>query len=177
MIILASASKARRKLIKICKRNAVLAKSDIDETRLQGESLFEYLERITYLKAVKFVSKKNTVISADTVIVFEDKIIGKPKSRQNAFEILKNLEGKKHFCFSGVTVLSNKRYEFFVDYAVVYMDRIGDKAINDYLDKEDYKTKAAGYGIQGLASKFMYVIKGDITTVIGLPMKKLCKII
>ena len=177
MIILASASKARRKLIKMCKKNAVFGRSDIDETRLDNEKLFDYLQRVTYLKAIKFVSSKNTVISADTVIVFKEKIVGKPKDIKEAFDVLSALRGNVHYCFSAVTILSQYKYEFFVDSAAVYMKPVSDNQIYDYLDSEDFGSKAAGYAIQGSASNFMNVKKGDVTTVIGLPMKKLCRII
>ena len=177
MIILASASKARRKLIKMCRRNTAFKRSDIDETRLDNEELFDYLQRITYLKALKFVSSRNTVISADTVIVFKEKMIGKPKNKKEAFDILSMLRGSCHYCFSAVTIFSPHIYEFFVDYAAVYMKPISNNQIYNYLDSEDFGSKAAGYAIQGSASEFMSVVKGDITTVIGLPMKKLCRII
>ncbi len=177
MIVLASASTARRKLIKICKKNISFAYSDIDETRKNKEELYDYLQRVTYLKAFGFVSSKKTVIAVDTVVVFRDKIIGKPKNRQEAFDILTNLKGNYHYCFSAVTILSDKAYEFFVDYAVVYMNYVNDKQIDDYLSVEDFTKRAAGYAVQGRASAFMEVVKGDVTTVIGLPMKRLCRII
>ncbi len=177
MIILASASDARRKLIKICKKNVVLKKSDINERRLPNESIYDYLQRITYMKSVKFLNRYSTIIGVDTVILFNDEVIGKPRDRMDAFNILKALSGEYHYCFSGVTLLSKQRYEFFVDCAVVYMKKLKDDEIEGYLDCEEYKGKAAGYAIQGKASRFMKVIKGDITTVIGLPVKRLCRII
>ena len=177
MLVLASASKARRKLIKMCKRNVVLKSSDVDEARYNNEDIYDYLKRVTYLKGVRFVNSYTRVISADTVIVYKDRIIGKPKDRSDAFGILSELSGKRHFCFSGVTILSDSEYRFFVDYAVVGVKKMTEEEINAYLDRNEYVGKAAAYAIQGFASKFVYLIKGDITTVIGLPMKKLCRII
>jgi septum formation protein len=175
--ILATASKARRKLMKICKKNVLFAKAELDETRFSNEDIYDYLQRITYLKAYKFLRKNRRVISADTVISFNDSIIGKPKDKSEAFEILSLLRGKKHYCKSGVTIIAQDYYEFFVDSAVVYMNYLSDRDIYKYLDNEDFASKAAGYAIQGRARHFMRIVKGDITTVIGLPMKKLCRII
>jgi len=177
MLVLASASKARRKLIKICKRNVILKSSRIDETRYSNEDIYDYLKRITYLKGLRFVNRYTRVISADTVIVYKDKIIGKPKNRDDAFGMLSELSGKRHFCFSAVTILSDFEYRFFVDCAVVGVEQLSKEEINAYLDTNEYIGKAAAYAIQGFASKFVYLIKGDITTVIGLPMKRLCRII
>lgn len=177
MIILASASGARRKLIKMCRKNVVMKKSDVDERRLPDEDIYDYLQRITYMKAVHFLNKYSTVIGVDTVILFEDKVIGKPEDRMDAFNILRLLSGNYHYCFSGVTILSDQRYEFFADYAAVYMKELKDEEIENYLEYEEYKDKSGGYAIQGRASRFMSVAKGDVTTVIGLPVKRLCRII
>ncbi len=177
MIVLASASAARRRLIKICRKNVILASSNMDETRFENEDIYDYLRRITYLKGLRFVNLHTTVITADTVIVHKDRVIGKPKNRQDAFNILSELSGDRHFCFSGVTVMSKKGYMFFVDCAVVEIESLKKNEIDSYLDKNEYIGKAAAYAIQGYASDFVRVIKGDVTTVIGLPMKRLCKII
>ncbi len=177
MLILASSSRARRKLIKMCKRNAVVKKPRIDESRHEKESLEAYLQRVTYMKATRFLNNSATVISADTVIEFEGMIIGKPKDRNDAFNTIKRLSGNLHRCITGVSVLSSDHYEFFVDYAIVRVNRLADEEIERYLDTGEYIGRAAGYAIQGIASRFMRVIEGDVTTVIGLPMRILCKII
>ncbi len=177
MIILASASVARRKLIKMCKRNIIIKSSDIDESRYDNEDIYAYLQRVTYMKGIRFVKSNTTVISADTVIVYKDKMIGKPKNRRDAFNILSMLSGNRHFCFSGVSIMSEYGYEFFVDYAVLRVMDLDKKAIDSYLDKKEYIGKAAAYAIQGSASEFIELVKGDIKTVIGLPMRELCKII
>ncbi len=177
MLIFATGSAARRKLIKMCKKNAVFKNPKIDERRFDKENVYDYLQRVTYMKAVSFVNKNSIVAAADTIIFYKDKIIGKPINRENAFEILSMLSGNYHCCFSAATILSMKGYEFFTDYAVVYMDKLNSEQINLYLDSNEYKNRAAGYAIQGLASNFLRVVKGDINTVIGFPMKKLCRII
>ncbi len=177
MILLASSSIARRKLIKICKKNVLFGIPDIDEKRLSKEDIYEYLQRITYLKALGFIKSNTTVICADTVIVSGNEIFGKPKDRKDAFNMLSVLSGNKHFCFTGVGVISYNRYEFFIERAVVKMKKLSKNEIESYLDRKEYIDKAAGYAIQGYAASFMDIVKGDITTVIGLPMKRLCRII
>ncbi len=177
MIILATQSKARRKLFKKCVRNAVFRVSKIDETRFDNESVVEYLLRVSFLKAREFYKKGVISIGADTIVVFDDEVIGKPKNISEAFEILKKLSGHYHRCLTGVSVIREEGCVSFVDEAVVFMEKLSDKEIMDYVRTGEFEGRAAGYAIQGRASAFMRVVKGDKTTVIGLPMKKLCRII
>jgi len=177
MIILATQSKARRKLFKKCKRNAVFKVSHVDETRLSGEDVYDYLLRVSFLKASEFFKKGVVSIGADTVILFKDKVIGKPEDEKEAFNILKMLSGQYHICLTGVTVLKEQRWVSFVEKALVFVKSLTDKEIREYVKTKEFQGRAGGYAIQGRASKFMRVVQGDITTVIGLPMKKLCRII
>ena len=177
MIILATQSEARRKLFKKCKRNAIFKKANIDERRLDGEGVEDYLLRVSFLKASVFYKNGITVIGADTVIEFDGKIIGKPKDDEEAFAILKMLSGNYHRCLTGVTVLKDGRCISFVDKAIVYMDRLSNNEIWEYVKSGEYKGKAAGYAIQKRAARFMRLVRGDVTTVVGLPMKRLCSII
>ncbi len=177
MIILATQSEARRKLLKKCKRNAIFKVSHVDERILKGENVYCYLLRISLLKASKFYKSDIISIGADTVIVFDDKIIGKPSNDYEAFTILRMLSGNYHRCLTGVTVLKENKCISFVDEAIIYMKKLTEKEIWDYVKTGEYKGKAAGYAIQKRAAKFIKLVKGDITTVIGLPMKKLCTII
>ncbi len=177
MIVLASSSPARRKLIKKCIRNAVVKKPRINEKRNRDEGINGYLKRITYLKAERFVRSGVKVISADTVIVFQNEIIGKPKDRKDAFEIFSRLRGNIHYCITAVTILDSYNYIFFSDYATIYMKNINDESIERYLDTKEYINRSGGYAIQGSASKFLEIKQGDIATITGLPVKKICKII
>ncbi|WP_025209813.1 Maf family protein [Hippea sp. KM1] len=177
MIVLSSSSKARRKLIRKCKRNVVFGVSNIDESRLSGEAVYEYVLRLSYLKAVSVYKEGLIVIGADTVIVLDDEVFGKPKDRLEAFYMLRRLSGRIHECFSGVSIVSDKGSVSFVERALVKVDRLSDYQIEAYLDTGEYKGRAAGYAIQGKASGFMRVIEGDKTTVIGLPMKRLCRLL
>jgi len=177
MIVLATQSEARRKLFKKCKRNAIFTKANVDESILKGESVEDYLLRVSFLKAFVFYKHGITVIGADTVIEFEGKIIGKPKDDEDAFAILKMLSGNYHRCLTGVTILKNGRCFNFVDETVVFMKKLSDSEIWEYVRSGEYRGKAAGYAIQKRAGRFMRVVKGDVTTVVGLPMKRLCSII
>ncbi len=177
MIVLATASKPRRRLMKMCRRNVIVKYSNINESKREREDIYDYLYRITYQKAIKFAGVGRTVVSADTVIVCDGAIIGKPKDGDEAFFILRLLSGRNHYCYSGVSILSKNSHQFFVEYAILRMKYLSDDEIYEYLDRENYSRYAAGYAIQGLARGFIDIVKGDITTVIGLPMKRLCRII
>lgn len=176
MIILASKSKARRILFRRCVHNFVARVSNINEERINNETLDEYLERITYLKAKRFIKNGATVVSADTVIYFNGKIIGKAKDEQDAFNMLKMMSGNFHQCITGVTVISKDRYIFFIDSASLYMDKLSDREILNYLKCGEYKHKSGSYSIQGVASSFLKIVKGKIDTVIGLPVKKMYRV-
>ena len=177
MLILATASIARRKLLRKCKRNVVFKISNVDEKRFDNESIYEFLLRISYLKASVFYKNGVDVVGADTVLMVDDRIIGKPKNKEDAGEILKLLSGRKHLCLTGVAVLKNNSWIGFIERAVVKVDNLSDDLIEQYLNTDEWMGRAGGYAIQGRAKEFMRVVEGDITTVIGLPMKRLCRII
>ncbi len=176
MIILASRSKARRILFRKCVHNFVAKISNANEERVDNETLDEYLERVTYLKARPFIKSGATVVSADTVIFFNGKIVGKAKDERDAFGMLKMLSGNFHQCITGVTIINRYKYKFFIDGTLLYMDKLSDREILNYLKCGEYKHKSGSYSIQGRASGFLKIVNGEIDTVIGLPVKKICRL-
>ena len=150
--------------------------SNVNEERVDNETLDEYLERVTYLKARRFIKNDATVVSADTVIFFNGKIIGKAEDERDAFDMLKMMSGNFHQCITGVTVISRYRYKFFIDSTLLYMNRLSDREILNYLKCGEYKHKSGSYSIQGRASGFLKIVNGEIDTVIGLPVKKMCRL-
>lgn len=176
MIILASKSKARRILFRKCVHNFVAKSSKASEKRFSNETIDEYLKRVTYLKAKRFVKDGVTVVSADTVIFFNGKIVGKAGNEQDAFNMLRTLSGGFHQCVTGVTVITKDKYKFFIDSTLLYMYKLSDKEILDYLKCGEYKHKSGSYSIQGRASEFLEIVNGEIDTVVGLPVKKMCRL-
>ena len=111
-----------------------------------------------------------TVLGADTIVVLDDKILGKPKDREDAYNMLKALSGRVHSVFTGVCVIENGTSMTFAEETQVEFLPLTDEEINRYLDTDEPYDKAGAYGIQGYASKFVRGISGDYFNVVGLPI-------
>ncbi|MCY1537506.1 Septum formation protein Maf [compost metagenome] len=126
-------------------------------------------------KASAFGSVKDTiVITADTIVALESEILGKPKDRAHAQEMLHKLAGRRHEVYTGVTLLSSKQTISFYDVTEVYCKEVGEQEIDYYIDHFKPYDKAGSYGVQdwwGLA--VVKRIEGSYTNVMGLPTEKL----
>ena len=175
MLILASKSPRRKELLSLITEDFVIKTADVDESlpnNIEPASAVEYLSKI---KAEPFNNGADTVIGADTVVAVDGKILGKPKDRDDAYNMLKMLSGKYHSVFTGVTVISpTESITFSVETKVKFFD-LTDDEINAYIDTSEPYDKAGGYGIQGKGSLLVEKIKGDYFNVVGLPVSTLNK--
>lgn len=175
MLILASKSPRRKELLSLITEDFVVKTSDVDESlpnNIEPAKAVEYLSR---LKAKPFDNGTDTVIGADTVVAVDGIILGKPKDRDDAYNMLKLLSGKYHSVFTGVTVISpQKTITFSVETKVKFFE-LTDTEINAYIDTSEPFDKAGGYGIQGKGSLFVERIEGDYFNVVGLPVSALNK--
>lgn len=177
-LILASSSPRRAQLIKLLSMSYNIIAPNIDETALINENHIEYVLRISKEKAESIYSDRNDflVIGADT-IVFNGKILGKPKDKFHAYNMIKNLSGKTHSVITGVTILDNltaKKSIFYVETKVTF-DRISKEEINKYVESNEPYDKAGGYAIQGDAFKFIKSINGCYYNVMGFPLYEIYK--
>ena len=117
--------------------------------------------------------EKPLVISADTIVVIDDRFLGKPKSLQEAKETLSLLSGKKHQVFTGVCLKSKERVCCFFEKTDVYFEQIDAELLEFYLQTGDSLDKARAYGIQGKALSFIQKIEGSYSNVVGLPVNVL----
>jgi len=108
----------------------------------------------------------------DTIIYKDGKVIGKPKNRDDAYKILKQLSDDFHDVYTGLTVGYKGEYIFDYEITRVYFDKLDDYLINWYLDSGEYKYSAGGYTIQGFASIFIKRIEGCYYNIVGLPINK-----
>ncbi len=117
------------------------------------------------------------VISADTVVAVDNKILGKPKTKDEAFEMLKLLSGRHHFVYTGVYIRENnsKKSVIFYEKTKVQFKSLDIKEIYDYINTGEPMDKAGAYGIQSLGSLFVEKIDGDYFNVVGLPVCALAK--
>ena len=126
-----------------------------------------------------FRDNKDTlvVIGSDTVVSYKEKILGKPKDRHDAGQMIENLQGETHQVYTGVTVIygteSEEKTFSFYECTDVDVYPMNEKEISDYLDTDEPYDKAGAYGIQGIFGKYVKGIKGDYNNVVGLPLSRL----
>jgi septum formation protein len=175
-IILASQSPRRKQLLEWAEIDFDVIVSDSDETFPPGLSFEETAIHIARNKALA-VSKKNidgfTILAADTIVVCNNEILGKPSDRTNAIEILKKLSGTTHQVITGVVMLKNEKEISFADKTIVAFHELTEEQIVFYIDKYKPYDKAGAYAIQewigviGIKS-----INGDFYNVMGLPVSR-----
>jgi septum formation protein len=177
-IILASASPRRRELLSgLGVSFETLCLPGIDESFPDSLPANEVAEYISVKKAEAYKQQMQTnqlIITADTVVVSENRILGKPHSRENAVEMLRFLSGKTHHVITGVTILTtDKQKTFSVSTDVTFAD-ITDEEIYYYIDRYQPMDKAGAYGIQEWIG-FIAVesISGSYFNVMGLPIQRL----
>lgn len=178
MYILASASPRRKELLSKIINNFQIIPSSIDESLLVNDTtdVFETAELLATKKALdvyKSQPKDNIVIGADTVIVFNNKIYGKPQNKEDAINMLSSFSDNTHFVITGVCIASNKRTISFSSISKVTFYKLTNEEIENYLNDDEYKDKAGSYAIQGKASLFIKKIDGDYNSIIGLPIAEI----
>ncbi len=121
--------------------------------------------------------KGSVVIGADTVVAVDGKILGKPKSHEEAYEMIRMIAGRKHQVFTGVAVVHDGTAESFVEKTDVHVYEMSDAEIRTYANSAEPMDKAGAYGIQGAFGKFIRGIEGDYNTVVGLPVAHLYQVL
>ncbi len=179
-IILASQSIRRQQLLGCIGFKFKLAeKIEIDES---APNNLDYLEAVEYIalkkaNAIKHkITKTQLIITCDTVVVYNNKIMGKPKSREEAVAFLKTLSGHKHEVVSGCCIMDINKFITFHDITSVWFDNITDNDIAYYVNKYKPFDKAGAYGIQEWIGMIgISQIEGSYFNVMGLPTHKLYK--
>ncbi len=176
-IILASTSPRRKELAGTMGLDFEIVPSNYEEDMNKKIPPKDLVIEFSHGKASDVAKKYNEgiVIGVDTIVVFKDKMLGKPKDRKHAFQMLKGLSGKTHEVYSGVCLIDCKTKKIIKDFEVtkVFFRKITDDEINKYLDTGEYIGKAGAYAIQGLASIFVKKIEGCYFNIMGLPVYNL----
>lgn len=175
MIILASKSPRRKELLSIITNDFVIKTADVDETLPENIAPDKAVEYLSKIKAEPFKNENDIVIGADTVVSIDGKILGKPKDKADAYNMLKMLSGKEHSVFTGVTVIGYGNTDTFSVETRVKFFELTDEEINNYTNTGEPFDKAGGYGIQGKGSLLVEKIDGDYFNVVGLPVSRLAK--
>ncbi|GFI40931.1 septum formation protein Maf [Thomasclavelia cocleata] len=172
-IILASSSPRRKELLELHKIDFIIDFQTIDEVLDENLALPLRLEKLAYQKALPISSKypKDIVIGADTMVCLNKQMLGKPKNRQEAFNMLNMLSNHTQTVYSAVAIIDNGKVATFCDDTKVTFKKLTEQEINDYLDTDEWQGKAGAYAIQGIGKCLVAKVEGDIETVIGLPVK------
>ncbi len=179
-IYLASKSPRRRKLLKQLGISFKSFTVDLHEEILDGEHPVQTVKRLAEHKSLLAVKriKKGIVITADTIVVLNNEIIGKPKNKKDAFQILSKLSGKTHQVYTGFVVLNTVSKKKVTGYerTLVTFKRLTKKEIDDYINTGSPMDKAGAYGIQDdFGAVFVKQINGCYYNVVGLPLAILYK--
>lgn len=170
-LILASKSPRRSEILKNAGIDFIVRVADADETIPEGTSPEDAVVFLAARKALAVErAEDETVLGADTVVVLDGEILGKPKDRDDAFNMIKSLSGRVHSVFTGVCAIGGGISMTFAEETRVEFYNLTDEEINTYIDTDEPYDKAGAYGIQGLASKFIRGIEGDYFNVVGLPI-------
>lgn len=177
-VVLASASPRRLELLSEVVSDLTVSPSDIDESDVKATSPRALVKELAKRKALAVLpqdgNSKKVVIGADTV-VYRNKLYGKPHDRADAIRILNELNGKRHYVFTGVTVISKGIVRTFAVRSSVRFKSLSQEEIERYVDEYRPYDKAGAYAVQeGVVVKSY---RGSLTNIIGLPMEKLIKVL
>lgn len=179
-IILASSSPRRANILKNCKLQFEIIPSTYVEDHTTTVFSYEFVENLAYNKA-KAVSVKepSLVIGADTVVVLDNEILGKPDSREGAFEMLKKLSGRTHQVVTSIAVINSSTGKVKINSTTsqVTFEDLTDEQINYYIDNFKPFDKAGSYGIQEMPAGYIKSYTGDLENIIGLSSKALIKLL
>ena len=179
MIVLASASPRRKTLLTNITSKFDIEISNVDETIPGNVKAIDAAEFLATKKALDIAKKRpdDIVIGADTVIVYKDKIYGKPIDKNDAKSMLNLFSGNTHQVVTGVCVVQGKKTISFSSINQVEFYPLTEEEIDEYLEDNEYIDKAGSYAIQGKANLFIKEICGDYNSIVGLPVSKLNRIL
>lgn len=174
-MILASASPRRTEILENFGFSFKTIVKNIDETSNKTraeEKILEIAEKKAKAAAIDFPDEN--VIGADTVVVVDGKILGKPKDEKEAFSMLKSLSGRSHEVITAFSFININKNISYSDYEItkVYFKNLTDDEINWYINTKEPMDKAGAYGIQGKGAFFVEKIEGDFFSVMGFPLGK-----
>ena len=172
MLILASQSPRRSEILRQAGIPFVARPASVDETVHCGETVENYVKRVAQEKACAIAGSENDVIlGADTVVVIDGDILGKPRDPNDAMRMLELLAGRQHEVITGICFRRGRRLLNDRARTSVWFRPLTREQIRDYVASGEPMDKAGAYAIQGEASKFILRIDGSYTNVVGLPIE------
>jgi septum formation protein len=180
-LVLASASPRREEILKNLNLKFTIVPSKINEEEFTNSDPSELVKILALEKAesVSELVEDAIVIAADTVVVYDNQILGKPEDEADAKNMLKTLSSNHHQVITGFAVLNSQTGESYIDHNItdVKMVTITDQEIDNYIETGEPMDKAGSYAIQGFGGLFVEEIKGSYHSVMGLPIHQLAKLL
>ena len=180
-LILASASPRRAEILRTVGWPFEALAVDIDESRREGEEAAAYVERVARAKAEAAALRVpgSTILGADTVVVIENEILGKPRDDEDARRMLRLLRDRWHQVLTGVALVNGETGSSKVAHEVteVRFADMSEDEISWYVATGEPKDKAGAYAIQGQGARFIKEIRGDYFNVVGLPVRLLYELL
>lgn len=178
-MILASASPRRRDLLDLIGIAHEVRPADIDETALPAEAPIPHAERLARAKAHALAEGHPdlVVIAADTIVVVDGNILGKPRDEAHAAEMLRRLAGREHTVYTAIAVARDARTESAVEAVRVTFRALTDDEIAAYIATREPMDKAGAYGIQGYGATIVERVDGDYFSVMGLGLRRLVELL
>ncbi|MFP6806907.1 MAG: Maf family protein [Pseudomonadales bacterium] len=172
-LVLASTSPRRADLLSQIGLDFSIQSPVCDETIASKENSVDYVTRMSITKAQSVLGQNDdssAILAADTIVVVDELILGKPKDRSDGIRMLQLLAGRSHQVMTAVTVQSRNRQESLLVETIVHFRSLTYDECNRYWLSGEPKDKAGGYGIQGLGAIFVCAVNGSYSNVVGLPL-------
>ena len=174
-VILASGSPRRFDLLKSVLDNFEVITSNYEEDMTLDMKPSELVKFLSKGKADEVAQReKGIILGADTIVVLNGKVIGKPKSKEEAKETLKALSNNSHHVYTGFTIIDTENNKEIIDFekTEIIFKELSDEKIEEYIKTGEPMDKAGAYGIQGLAKEFILKYNGSYNNIVGLPIEK-----
>lgn len=183
-VILASQSPRRAALLDLAKIDFEVIPSNYEEKIKNGINIEEQVKELAYGKALNVFNNTQgdrAIIGADTIVVKDNKVYGKPKDRQDAIRMLKELQGDYHMVYTSLSILieDHEQYKEYKELCknLIEVAPMSDEEIKEYVDAEEPYDKAGAYAIQSYFCRYIEKIDGNYMSVIGLPIDKVYNIL
>lgn len=179
-VILASSSPRRHELLKLIGVAHEVRPADVDESMRGGETPSGYAERLAREKAeivAAAAKERDVVIGADTVVVIDGRVLGKPINEQQAAAMLESLGGRTHIVVTAVAVVADSMTSSAVEEVTVTFRPLTAEQITSYIATGEPMDKAGAYGIQGYGATIVERVEGDYFAVMGLPLARLVRLL
>jgi|KBSMisStaDraftv2_1062788.scaffolds.fasta_scaffold44562_3 septum formation protein len=187
-LVLASASPRRAELLAAAGFTFETLATDVDERVVDGEKPLDYVRRLAIEKSAAGLEMLGTeetaavdggvlIIGADTAVIVDDEILGKPAHDDDAARMLRRLSGRSHRVLTGVSVRTAERQVAVVEETLVFFRQLAEAEVGWYVASGEGRDKAGAYAIQGLASRFIPRIEGSYSNVVGLPIARIAELI